>query len=192
MIYSIENLRDTMDKAFIVVQNSKKTVLFNYTIKLKNDITNAKINLLNQNNMIYFNLPENKNTYIGTGKTIERHELKDCINNEYEIVSNSLNNNIMTFGISAFDPKRQTDFPWMKIPRQYFIIPEIILKIGGGTTLGFNIIIKKKNSKKKLIKYIQEGIENLLINNNIKTTGSINLSKKNHFSRKKQLHKNVN
>ena len=173
MTFSAKKLNSIVNKVIQASIDSKKTILLKYTISLNKGIKNAKTNLLNHENMIYFNFPKNKKTYICSGETIKLSKTKNLDNDKYYIISNT-NDNMNVFGIRAFDSKRSTNYPWGKIPRQYFIVPSTILKITPkSATLNINTIIDKKNSKEKIIKQIQEKINQALIKRDEKNTNSI-------------------
>ena len=169
MTFSVKKINSLVDEAIEASIASKKTILLKYIITLNKNINNTKINLLNHENMIYFNFPKNKKTYICTGETIKLNEPINLDNDKYKIISNTNNHSIESFGINAFDLKRLTSYPWEKIPRQYFIVPMTILKIKAeAATLNINIIIDKKISKENIIKEILKKIDQALIKTNTK------------------------
>jgi len=189
MTFSVKKLNSIADEAIQAAIDSKKTILLKYTITINKNINNAKNNLLNHENMIYFNFPKNKKTYICSGETIKLNKPINLDNDNYHIISNT-NNNMNTFGISAFDSKRSTNYPWEKIPRQYFIIPTTILKIKPKrATLNINTIIDKKISKENIIKKIQEKISQVLIKMDKKNTDLIICKDKKNYPDKKQYMK---
>ena len=189
MTFSAKKLNSIVNKVIQASIDSKKTILLKYTISLNKGIKNAKTNLLNHENMIYFNFPKNKKTYICSGETIKLSKTKNLDNDKYYIISNT-NDNINVFGIRAFDSKRSTNYPWGKIPRQYFIVPSTILKITPkSATLNINTIIDKKNSKENIIKQIQEKINQALIKKDEKNTDSIIYKNKKTYPDKKHYMK---
>jgi len=190
MTFSVKKINSLVDEAIEASIASKKTILLKYIITLNKNINNTKINLLNHENMIYFNFPKNKKTYICTGETIKLNEPINLDNDKYKIISNTNNHSIESFGINAFDLKRLTSYPWEKIPRQYFIVPMTILKIKAeATTLNINIIIDKKISKENIIKEILKKIDQALIKTNTKKIHQIKCKNKNSYPDKKNYMK---
>ena len=186
MIYSAQNLNDNLNKAFQKVNSSRKTVLLKYTINIKENVNIIKSNLLYANNMIYFNPPANKETYIGSGKTIKTDNLENPVIKQHNIISNSKNSDIMTFGINAFDLKHKTKKPWHQIPKQYFIVPKILLSIKNKNTLDFNIIVNKNSTKDEIKDYINDSLNKLskkrtAKKNNIKLSNQENLPNKKNY-----------
>lgn len=190
MTFTVKKINSLVDEAIKASIASKKTILLKYTITLNKNINNTKINLLNHKNMIYFNFPKNKKTYICTGETIKLNKPINLDNNKYDIISNTNNHNMESFGISAFDSKRSTAYPWEKIPRQYFIIPTTILKIKAeATTLNINIIIDKKSNKENIIKQILKKIDQALIKTDTKKTYQTKCKNKKSYPDKKNYMK---
>ena len=125
MIYNKKDLKNTIKTAFKRALTLKTEVLLSYTFTTDTNLDNIKSNILSDDEMFYICLPNKENHFIGKGNLIKSGHNKSIDISQYTVISNLKDNNedFFTFNISAFDLHRNTNHPWMGIPRNKFIIP---------------------------------------------------------------------
>ena len=181
MLKQLKKIDAILDQIIKNTRKYKKPIFFKYVIKVDSNINTIKKNLFNQEHTIYMNLPGNKESYIGSGIKI-----KNKLDEKYTILSNDSNKDITTFGINTFNKENKNNFPWGKLKKDYFVIPEILLIINQNSTLNFNFIIDDKTSIEQVKEYINKTLKKLLTKIDIKSNQTIKSTKKEIQPNKKQ------
>jgi len=192
MLKEFKKIDAILAKAIKQTKKLKTPVFFQYSVKINNNINTIKRNMFHQDNTIYMNFPNNKQTYICSGIKIKNQNKDYKLKDNYKILSNNSNKDILTFGLNAFDVENKNIFPWGGLQKEYFIVPEILLIINKKSSLNFNLILDSESKIEEIKKYISEHFKELSTKKNIKSQQTVNSIKQETYPSKKEYSKIFN